>query len=83
MITMTYDEYDSMIDAFQKIKDRDKVIPVWPSVAQIDMFKKDPEKWIKYCCFLYEFNPAPSTAEEKYSKKNLSGFINKNLELTE
>ena len=45
MITMTYDEYDSMIDAFQKIKDRDKVIPVWPSVAQIDMFKKDPEKW--------------------------------------
>lgn len=52
-------------------------------MAIIDMFKKDPEKWIKYCCFLYEFNPAPSTAEEKYSKKNLSGFINKNLELTE
>ena len=83
MITMTYDEYDSMIDVFQKIKERDKVIPVWPSVTQIDMFQKDPEKWIKYCCYLYEFNPGPATAEEKYSKKNLNNFINRNLELTE
>lgn len=83
MITMTYDEYDSLINEFERIKEKDKVISVWPSVAQIDMFQKDPEKWIKYCCYLYEFNPTPVTAEEKYSKKNLNSFINRNLELTE
>ena len=83
MITMTYDEYDNLIDEFEKIRKTDKVIPVWPSVALIDMFQTDPEKWIKYCCYLYEFNPAPANAEEKYSKKNLNYFINRNLELTE
>lgn len=83
MITMTYDQYDELLELFDKIKKDEKVLPVWPTVKQIDMFEKEPKKWIEFCCYLYENNPAPRTQEEKYSKRNLSAFINRNLELKE
>lgn len=83
LITMTYDQYDELLDLFEKVKAGEKVPTFWPTVEQIDMFEKDPKKWIKFCCYLYEENPAPRTHEEKYSKRNLSGFINRHLELVE
>ena len=45
--------------------------------------KKDPEKWLLYCCFVLEKAEKPVTNEEKYSKRNLSDFVNNNLELVE
>lgn len=83
MLEITYDYYERMLEAFERIKDREKVPVFWPTVIQFDQFEKDPEKWINFCCYLYECNPAPKTAEEKYSKKNLQAFINRHLELTE
>lgn len=83
MIEITYDDYDKMLDTFERIKDREKVPVLWPSVIQIDKFEENPDKWINFCCYLYECNPAPKIAEEKYSKKNLQSFINRHLELTE
>ena len=81
MIRMTYDEYDALVEKFEKIKESGKVIPIWPTIQQVDEFQKDPEKWMAFCCYLHEFNPEPKTAEEKYSRRNLSDFINSNLEL--
>lgn len=79
MIEMTYDAYDALMEDFGKIKNK---VPVyWPTVTQIDRFSENPGKWLMYCCFLYECNPAPDTAEEKYSKKNLFDFINDHLTL--
>lgn len=81
MIRMTYDEYDALVEKFEEIKENGKVIPIWPTIQQFDMFQENPEKWMAFCCYLHECNPEPKTAEEKYSKKNLSEFIYNNLEL--
>lgn len=83
MVSITYDEYDQLLELFEKIKAGEKVPPYWPTVEQVDMFSEHPEKWIKFCCYLYEFNPEPKTPEEKYSKKNMAAFIHRNLELTD
>lgn len=83
MVYISYDEYDQNLEIFEKIEKSGKVPPYWPTVEQFDMFEENPEKWIHFCCFLYECNPEPKTSEERYSRKNLSAFIQENLELTE
>ena len=74
---LTFDEYDKEIERFEKIN----IKPEYPTFNQIEMFKKNPEKWILYCCFVMEKTDKPSNNEEKYSRKNLMNFINDNLEL--
>lgn len=83
MLSMSYEEYDKLLETFEEIKTGEKVISYWPTVPQVDLFWEDPEKWIYFCCYLYEFNDPPKTAEEKYSKKNLFEFINRNLQLVD
>lgn len=78
-MTITFDEYDKELERFEKID----LIPTYPTFEQIEMFKKDPEKWLLYCCFVLEKAEKPVTNEEKYSKRNLSDFVNNNLELVE
>lgn len=80
---MTFDEYDAITEKFEKIKARGKVPTFWPTVQQVDMFRENPEMWLLFSCYLHDFNPPPKTAAEKYSKKNLSAFINDNLELSD
>lgn len=76
---MTFDEYDAMIEKFESLK-----TPVcWPTPEQILMFEKDPDKWLKFCCYLYEFAPNARTDEEKESKHNMMTYINRHLELVD
>lgn len=81
MLRMTYDAYDALLEKFEEVKENGKVIPIWPTIQQIDMFEEDPEKWLRYCCYLHECNPDPKTPEEKYSRRNMADFINRHLEL--
>lgn len=74
---LTFNEYDKEIERFEKIN----LKPTYPTFNQIEKFKKNPEKWILYCCFVIEKADKPSNNEEKYSRKNLMNFINDNLEL--
>lgn len=83
MVTLSYDEYDKETEIFEKIRESGKVPVYWPTVPQIDGFWKNPKKWIRFCCYLYECNPEPKNSEERYSRKNLSVFLQKNLELSE
>ena len=76
---MTFNEYEKMIEQFKKLPKNIK--PVWPTVEQIDMFETDPEKWLKFACFLQEMNPPPRNSKERYSQRNITAFINHNLEL--
>ena len=78
-VTMTFDAYDKEIEKMKNIE----TPTYWPTVAQIDMFEKDVEKWIIFCSYLMEYNDAPKNNEEKYSKKNLSVFVNQHLELVD
>ena len=76
---MTYDEYDALIERFEKLK-----TPVcWPTEEQILMFEKNPDKWLMFCCYLYEFAPHARTEEEKESKHSMLRFINRHLELVD
>lgn len=74
---MTFDEYDEIMEKFDKMGEH----ICWPTLEQIEMFKKDPNKWLMFCIFLYERNPEPSTDEEKESRKAMMKFINSVLEL--
>lgn len=76
---MTFNQYDELMDKFDKMSEH----IYWPTLEQIEMFKKDPNKWLMFSVFLYEKNPAPTTDEEKESKKALSKFINSELELVD
>lgn len=76
---MTFEEYDQMIERFKNLHTK----TLWPTVGQIDDMEKDPERWLFFCCYLYEFGKKPVTNQEKYSKKNISLFINKHLELVD
>ena len=75
----TFDSYDERIEKFENIKG----FEYWPTNEQLEMFENDPDKWIRFCIYLYEHNPEPTNSTERYSKKNLNAFINRHLELTE
>lgn len=74
---LTFDEYDELLEKFEKIEGN----TFWPSVQDIDLMEKNPDKYIVFCCYLLEKNKKPETNQEKYSKKNLHSFVNKYLEL--
>ena len=81
MVTMTFDEYDSLIKSYEAIQK--KVPPLWPSLKQIDMFGKDIDKWLMFAVYLLEMNPEPKNRQERYSRANLLAFVNTHLKLTE
>ena len=70
-------KYDEYAEQFEQIESP----TYWPTVEDIDLMEKEPDKWILFCAFLLEHNNEPLTNEEKYSKKNLSKFVNNYLEL--
>lgn len=74
---LTFDEYDSLMDKFSKINTE----TYWPTREQINMFEIEPDKWLLYCIYIYEKGKPPVNITERYSKKNLSEFINKHLEI--
>lgn len=76
---MTFDEYDEYLDKIENMKTK----PCWPTLDQIDLFEKNPEKWLLYCCYILEKSDSPKNNEEKYARRNLSDFVNRHLELVD
>jgi hypothetical protein len=76
MVQITYSDYDNLLEIFEKIN----VKTFWPGVEQIDIFEKNPDKWIYFVCYLLEAGVQPKTNAEKYSKKSLNQFVAKHLE---
>lgn len=74
---MTYDEYDTMLEMFKQLT----VKTYYPDPVEIDKMSEDPDKWIKFVCYLYEQGEKPRNQKERYSRENLKDFIQKNLEL--
>lgn len=78
-VEMTYEEYDDMLELFDMVD----IITVYPTMEQIDMMRKNPERWIIPCCYLYEKGKSPKTNDEKYARKNLWNFINEIIEFVD
>lgn len=78
-MNMTFDEYDKLIEKLKKVEGS----TYWPEISEIDLMAQNPEKYIVFACYLLEHNNPPQNNAEKYSKRNLLDFVNRNLELTE
>lgn len=76
---MTFDEYDEILEKFEKMP---KYV-FWPTMEQVEMFRKDPEKWLLFCAYLYEMNPPPATKDEELSRYDMMKFIYDNLFLVD
>ena len=72
---MSIQEYVKIQKKFNKIN----TYRFWPNPNQIEIFEKNPEKWILFACYLYDCGEKPTTQAEHYSKKLLHEFIKENL----
>ncbi|MCC2254557.1 hypothetical protein LKD70_09030 [Ruminococcus sp. CLA-AA-H200] len=82
MKTMTFDEYDRLLEAFDRI-DPAKAKPFYPSPTEFEEMENDPEKWVDFACYLYEKGAEPKNNTEKYSRANLRDFIHEYLQLVD
>lgn len=76
---MTYDKYDTMLEVFEKLTAK----TYYPDPLEIDQMGKNPDKWIKFACYLYEKGEKPKNQKERYSRENLKTFIQEYLELVD
>ena len=74
---VTFKEYDELMEKFNDME----TDTYWPTKEQIDEFEKEPDKWLMYSIYNYEKGKTPINNTEKYSKKLLSAFINRHLEI--
>ena len=77
MITMTFSQYDRLLEVFKDVNMK----PFWPTQEQVEVMKDDPERWMKFACYLNEQEAPPQTQEELLGRSRLRDFINHNLEL--
>ena len=76
-MVMSFEQYDALLERFQKIKVR----TFWPSQEQLEEMEKDPDRFLIFCCYLYETGKKPVSEAERENRKRLYRFINRNLEL--
>lgn len=51
-MTLSFSEYDKMIETFRSYN-----TPVFlPSLDEIAMFERDPERWLRFAIYLSEFD---------------------------
>lgn len=74
---MTFDEFDKMEEKLELINTN----RIWPTKEQFEMMEKEPNKWVKFMCYLDKKNDEPDTDEEVESRKMIKAFLNKHLEL--
>ena len=77
MITMTFSQYDRLLEVFKDVNMK----PFWPTPEQVEVMKDDPERWMKFACYVNEQEAPPRTQEELLGRSRLRDFINHNLEL--
>lgn len=76
---MKYDEYDVMLEIFKKLTAK----TYYPDPLEIEKMSEEPDKWIKFACYLYEKGEKPKNQMERYSRENLKTFIQEHLELVD
>lgn len=79
MIKMTFSQYDRLLEVFKEVD----LKPFWPTPEQVEVMEADPERWMRFACYLNEQEESPRTQEELLGKSRLREFINHNLELTD
>lgn len=74
-VRMSFENYLRESDSFERYHTK----TTWPTPEQIKMFKKNPDRWLMFACYLYEYGECPKEDEEVTSKKNLKKFIDEYL----
>lgn len=79
IMTLSFSEYDKMIETFRSYN-----TPVFlPSLDEIAMFERDPERWLRFAIYLSKFGPAPKTDTEHYQSQLLTQFLYSNLSMVD
>ena len=67
---MTYDEYDAMLEIFENLSTK----TYYPDPLEMRQMGKNPDKWIKFVCYLYEKGKNPKNQKERYSRDKLKSI---------
>ena len=78
-ITLTFDEFDRLSEKFDGLN----VPKFLPTLEQIDMWRKNPEKWLMFAVNCHDTYGKPQSKEEQYRKKTLMSFIEDHLVLVD
>ena len=78
-MTVTFDEYDAMLEKL-KLLDTETM---YPDVDEIDLLNGDDPEQVWYAVYLYECGRKPANKQEQYSRKNLMQFISEHLTLVD
>lgn len=78
-MTLAYSAYDALVSSFASYE-----TPAFlPSLDEIEMFEKDPSRWLRFALYLSEFSPAPSSDAEHYQAQLLSQFLYDHITLVD
>ena len=69
-MVMSFEQYDALLERFQKIKVR----TFWPSQEQLEEMEKDPDRFLIFCCYLYETGKKPVSESEREKQKAVISF---------
>ena len=74
-MSMSFQQYDENVEKMKGMETR----TVWPDTSQMEIFEKDPEKWIFFLIYLYEYGIKPKNKEEEYSRRSVNLFLQEHL----
>ena len=80
-MTMTYDEFDETVAAFERINRKRRTF--WPTSSDMEYMERNPDRFVLYLTYLDTTNEKPINAEEEYSRKNIKQFIYEHLNLVD
>ena len=79
IVTMTFDEYDRMMEEFQKLHLKTR----WPALDDMEILESDIQRFLPYACYLDGYGETPRNKDEEYRKRTLRLFIQEHMELVD
>ncbi len=83
MKNITYDELDNLYDKMEKLNEQYPSTPYFPTPAEIEEIKKDPDKYYEFLIYLTANNPHPVNPEDIESDRAMNAIIKTNTEYVE
>ena len=74
-MSMTFQQYDDNVEKMKEMETR----TIWPTPTQMELFEQDPQKWIFFLIYIYEYGISPKNKEEEYSRRSVNLFLQEHL----
>ena len=74
-MSMTFQQYDDNVEKMKEMETR----TIWPTPTQMELFEQDPQKWIFFLIYIYEYGISPKNKKEEYSRRSVNLFLQEHL----